>query len=297
MALSIRSHVFLLMIYVFAPTSLGQSEIPMFGKSSLVWVDRDGRESRLPVEAQNFASLDISPNGDYLATFITESGRRDLWTYHFGRNELRQVTFTGNAGFPVWTPDSELLIFAAWGEGLWEVPADGSSQPKKLTTPENSTHAPNTFSGDGRLIYVDISTTTIDIHLLSLDEPYNSLPLLKDERFVEYASAISPNSKWIAYMSNRTGQQEIFVSDFPSMGSFWQVSTDGGVDPRWSRNGRELFFEKSGSILAVSVETESTFEHGTPEVLFGGNYQFVPIRSYDLSDDGQRFLMSKQISP
>lgn len=287
-------------LFSFAAVGLnqvaGQTTMPTFEKSALVWVDREGREELLPLEPQSFGPLEISPDGEYMATHITEAGIRDLWTYHFESGEFKKITTTGKAGFPTWTPDGERLIYASWGEGLWQVLADGSGPPTMLTEPVNSVHAPNTFSPDGKLVYVDIIGSDIDLHMFSFEDSRASVPLLKT-KFDELAAAISPNGRWIAYTSSISGQWEIHVSQFPSMERSWQISTNGGQDPRWSRNGRELFFESLGNIFSASVNTEAEFEHGNSEELFGGNYQFLPLRSYDIASDNERILMSRLISP
>jgi serine/threonine-protein kinase len=122
----------------------------------------------------------------------------------------------------------------------------------------------------------------------------SSQPLL-DSEFAEKSAAISPSGRWIAYESNESGRFEVYVRPFPNVEEGkWQISSDGGTEPVWAPRGRELFYRNGVAMMAVGVKSEQTFTAGSSVVLFTGNYQSALNRQYDVTSDGQRFLMIKQ---
>jgi len=134
-----------------------------------------------------------------------------------------------------------------------------------------------------------------DLYLLSMDEDSASQPLL-DGEFTEQRAVISPDGLFIAYESDESGQNEVYVRPFPNVDDGkWQVSGGGGVEPVWHPGGSELFYRNGTDLVGVVIETEPTFTAGSPQVLFTGNYLTDPgNRQYDIAPDGQRFLMIKQ---
>ena len=142
----------------------------------------------------------------------------------------------------------------------------------------------------------DTAATGADMWVLSLDGE-RSPELLIQTPFFERRAAVSPDSRWLAYMSNESGQEEVYVQPFPDLDGRWQISTNGGIAAVWGPDGRELFYRNGQAILRVPIDTEGPFAPGNPEVLFEGPY--LPGASgfgnnYDLAPDGQRFLMVKE---
>ena len=139
-----------------------------------------------------------------------------------------------------------------------------------------------------------------DIGMLSVEGDRSRKPLLQHERYNEMRPQISPDGRWMAYMSNESGQNEIYVRPFPEVNKGrWQVSTGSGNSPLWSPNGRELFYLSSDSVMAVAVQTEPTFSLGTPKALFRLTYAGVSSTTgmpWDISADGKRFLRMKEPS-
>lgn len=168
---------------------------------------------------------------------------------------------------------------------------------------------PSTVTPDGTALIVRLVTPSskvgtpfgTDLYLLPLAGEHRPRPLLA-EPFDELNAEVSPNGQWLAYESNESGRLEIHVRSFPNVDAWKrQVSTNGGTQPLWARNGRELFYESMGTLMRVPVKTGSTFEHGTPEKVIDAPYLVrtfggLLARSYDVSADGQRFLMLKETS-
>ena len=164
-------------------------------------------------------------------------------------------------------------------------------------TESDSYQAPHSWSGDGKLLaYTEFSTETgRSIGLLSLEgEPSSRLVL--DTRFDERNPSISPDGRWLAYDCDESGRHEIYVQSLPDMSGKWQVTTEGGSQPLWSPDGRELFYRVENRMMAVSVETDPTLVPGNPKLLFERHYyeETTGSRNYDVSPDGQRFLMIKE---
>jgi serine/threonine-protein kinase len=204
---------------------------------------------------------------------------------------------------PVWTHDGQHLVFSSTREGVanifWQA-ADGSGTPERLTTSPNRQY-PSSISPDGELIFQEEAPTTdADLMLLTMsgtDRAARVTPFLH-ESYREVCGEISPDGHWLAYQSNESGRNEIYVRPFPVPGERrWVVSVGGGVKPLWARDGRELFYLNGTSLMSVRVETTPVFSAANPTKMFDGQY-FAGItgRTYDVSLDGKRFLMIKKAS-
>lgn len=254
------------------------------GSRSLVWVTRDGREEPIPAPPRMYVALRLSPDGTR-AAIDTADQENDLWVWNFARQTLTRLTFAPvNDDFPVWTPDGRRIIFSR--AGLWSRAADGTGPEERMTTVNALA---TSFAPDGKQLVVTVQN---DIGLLPLDGSGHVSPLVQT-RFNEGHGEISPDGKWLAYQSNESGQDQVYVQPFPDVGSGrWQVSPAGGGKPLWARNGRELFYlDGTGALVAVPVQTQPVFTAGNPAKLFDARYLSIrPARSYDVTPDGQRFL-------
>ena len=264
----------------------------------LVWVTRNGVEQPLPAPPHNYLNPRISPDGRRIAVWISDQGGSQVWLYDLARETLTRFTFQGSVnGRPVWTPDGKRVAFDSNKESVgnlyWQL-ADGSGGLERLTTSENQNFAMS-WSDNGQLLAIGETrpNTGRDVSVLRLSD-HKVQPFLETS-FIEGAAAFSPDGHWLAYSSDESGRTEVYVQPYPGPGGKWQVSTEGGAEPVWNRNGRELFYRSGDKMMSVEVSTQPTFSIGKPKLLFTG--QYVPtaatISNYDVSPDGQRFLMVK----
>jgi len=268
---------------------------------SLVWVTRQGREEPIAAPPRAYLNPRLSPDDTRVAIDIRDQ-ENDIWTWDLARQTLARLTFDrGHDRYPVWTPDGRRIIFSSTRGGpfsLYGRTADGTGTDERLTIspPSHLQFGPTSFSPDGtRLVFTEnVPRTGEDLMLLFLDGTPRTEPLLQTS-FAERNGEISPDGRWLAYESNESGQDEIYVRPFPKVGDGrWQISTGGGTIPLWARSGRELFYRDEASIMSVSVQTTPMFTTGNPTKLFEGPYFLAPgSGSYDVSVDGQRFLMIK----
>jgi eukaryotic-like serine/threonine-protein kinase len=263
----------------------------------LVWVSRNGAELPLPAPARAYLVPHLSPDGLRVAVTITEQ-ESHVWLYDLSRETLTRLTFEGNSNnVPVWTPDGKRIAFNSNKEGatniFWQL-ADGSGGLERLTTSEHL-HAPQSWSPDGQLLaFFEVNPATQrDIWVLRMGDR-KAQPFLRTQ-FDEAVPEFSPDGRWLAYVSNESGRWEIYVQPYPGPGGKWQISTEGGTEPKWNRNGRELFYRSGDKMIAVEITTQPGFAAGTPRMLFEGRYVTAPFptTNYDVSRDGQRFLMLK----
>lgn len=270
------------------------------GDLNLVWVERDGQETPLEDIKLNTANAAprLSPDGRQVAVGMLGQGGADIWTYDFERETFSRRTFDGNAVYAMWTPDGQRLLYGKFNEfGLHWTKADGTGQPERLIE-STSLYSPDTMTPDGsQLVFRSVNTaTSIDLFVMSVDGEHTSQPLIVTE-FIESQPAISPDGHWIAYASTETGESQIYVRPFPDVDNGkWQISASEAQEPRWRGDGRELYFMSGGyhQVMAVPIDTDQGFQAGKPKVLISGNYVRALGRSYDVTADGQRFLMLKQ---
>jgi len=265
----------------------------------LVWVNRTGAEQPLDAAAHAYSYPRLSPDGRQLAVVINEQ-EIHVWLYHLSRDTLTRFTFEGNVNsVPSWTPDGKRIAFTSNRDGpenlFWQQ-ADGSGALERLNT-SGYNQTPGSWSPDGQLLaFEEINPTTgPDIWVLRMSDR-KAQPFLRTP-FNEGAPRFSPDGRWLAYVSDESGRDEIYVQPYPGPGGKWQISTEGGTEPVWNRNGRELFYRSGDKMMAVDIATQPSFAAGKPRMLFQGHYVPTGIKMpyYDVSPDGERFLMLKPI--
>ena len=270
-------------------------------RRNLVWVDRQGAVEPLGTPPRaNYNYPRLSPDGERLVV----SDDNDVWAYDLSRPTLTRLTFEGTNSQMLWTPDGRHVTFRSIRAGVqnifWKL-ADGSDAAERLTTNEFRKN-PGSWSPDGQILaFYQFSgvggPADRDIWVLPLEGDRQPQPFLQTQ-FNEGAPTFSPDGHWLAYVSDESGRTEIYVRPFPDPGGKWQISTEGGAEPVWARNG-ELFYRNGDQMMAVEITTEPSFSAGTPLLLFEGSYRctagFTVV--YDVTPDGQRFLMIKTERP
>jgi eukaryotic-like serine/threonine-protein kinase len=290
------------LVYVLG-TSAGVSR----PQRALVWVDRQGREEPLSTPVENLSSPRVSPDGTRVAFSIRGPDFRDgIWIHDLVRGtETLFTTDPANSRDPLWTPDGAGVVFASDRDGspaLFQKLVDTPGAAERLMTASagSTDIQPLSWSAAGQTLLYWETGAASDIGLLSM-EGDRATELLLETAASESLPAVSPNGDWIAYESDETGQAEVYVQRFPRLGGKQTISTDGGEQPLWSPDGRELFYRApTGGLMVVPVlETEPTFSAGDPAVLVDTSYVFAfgaGGRSYDIHPDGQRFLMVGEAS-
>ena len=266
------------------------------GRRSLVWVDREGRETPLTREARAYAAPRLSPDGTSILVRIAED-TTDIWSYEIERGALTRLTSEGYEDGPLWTADGKAIIYPSNKSGvpaLYRQPVAGKGEAVQLGQ-GGRTQYPETLSKDGKTIVVTEMNpkTGLDLFLIPLDADARPVPLLVTDSS-EYAADLSPDGKWFVYISRASGRPEIGVRSVAGGGDESRVSLNGGTEPRWSRDGGEIFFREGQKMMVAEVRTEPAVAISKPRALFEGLYEVMdgPI-NYDVTPDGRRFLMVK----
>jgi hypothetical protein len=274
---------------------------------SLHWVDRQGRSTPLPLPARSYLNPRLSPDNRLLAVEIEGSGH-DLHVYDFERDVLSRVTTDGVSHAPIWTPDGARLAYRSnqWGAMTmaW-MPADRSTPAERLVD-YTAWQSAVSFSPDGQFLAFDqydwTSPSGGDIWVLPLAGERRPRPFVKGG-YPAGAGKFSPDGRWILYSAMEAGRAEIYVQAWPGPGAKIQVSSDGGTDPLWRRDGREIFYRNGAQMMAVPVTLGESLRPGRPQELWTGDYlhglssscgwRDTSRTSYDVSADGRRFLLIK----
>ena len=265
-------------------------------KSSLVWVDQEGTTESLGADQGVYREVTLSPDGTKAA--VRQAG--DLWIHDLQRGTRSLLTPAHHFNFlPLWSSDGARIIFASNRGGDWDIysqPADGS-RPAEALLSRPYDQLPTSVLTDGTVLYNEINPQTgIDLWTLSPGGPSQegTTSPLRVTSFNEVAAQVSPGPeggpRWVAYTSNESGRNEIYVQSYPSGANRIPVSTGGGILPRWSRDGKELFYVTGDAVAAVAIRADGSF--GAPRRLFDRmNFYTSRFRAYDTSLDGKRFLM------
>ena len=273
----------------------------------LVWVNRQGEIDPLPAEAREYIHPSLSPDGQQVAVTIREGSNYDVWILDVARGTLTRLTSNpGEDLSPIWTPDGKQVTFMSEMSGrvptLWWRTADGSGPQELLLEREEVARLPTSWSPDGQtLAFTNLLKigTGSDIWMLPREGEQEKWVFL-DTEFDESGAMFSPDGRLLAYESNETGRDEVYVVPFSVSGPRGkkQVSIGGGTEPVWAPDSRELLYRNGDKMIAVAIETEPELSVGTPRLLFEGRFLGTgPVhlrRNYDVSPDGQRFLMIKR---
>jgi len=271
------------------------------GGDVLVWVDRTGKTTPVDTTMRGLVqNLALSPDGTQIAVSTTETGESEIWVKQLRTGAYSKLSFevTG-ADRPVWTPDGRNVAFLATRNDrrtAWMRRADGSDSTRPAS-PGSAQLDEIWLDQTGRYtVYRSEGAGVGSRRLLVVENGVDTVPrTLIQSQFDHYAPTLSPNGRWLAYVSEESGAPEVYVRPFPNVDSArFPISVGGGIEPLWRRDGAELFFRTSrGEMFAVPVSTGVEFEHGIPQRLFSapGLTQNSFHRGYDVHPDGKRFLM------
>jgi len=260
--------------------------------NTLVWVSRRGEEQVLNAERRSYANPRMSPDGQ---RFIVQAG--ELWVEDLARatfSRLTTGTVLGN-GFPIWLPDGRVMYRSQAGLRI-----QGTSGPGGDTVVIPGTtdlDYPGVVAPDADTLVFLRSTqdSSFNILTLSLRDPAEMRTILQTPAY-EGGARLSPDGQWMTYVSNESGRNEVYLRPFPGAGERLQVSTDGGTQAIWNPNGREIFYRIDDKMMAVDVTTSPALKLSSPKLLFEARYAYgagITIPNFDVSRDGQRFIMVK----
>lgn len=303
--MSTRSSVVIAGLFAASATVWTQQAPAPPPPRTMVWVDRAGNEQPIALPARLYSNPRISPDGRRLAVSVGAQNAEHIWVCDLPAcGNLTQFTSQGTTNdVASWTPDGRRIAFfsnvqAGPAAAYWQM-ADGSGTPERLTPPiPGVAQQPRSWAPNGQFVamYHATPATGPDIWLLRLNDR-TEFPFLATPA-IEGAPRYSPDSAWLAYMSNESGGPQVYVQELPGDRRKRQVSTDGGVQPVWHPKGGELFYRSGNRLMAVSITTGANLSVGQPKVIFDREYWTTPLAqtnpSYDVSSDGQRFLMIKE---
>jgi WD40-like Beta Propeller Repeat len=265
--------------------------------SQLVWLDRSGKRVGTVGAPADYWIPRLSHDGRRVAVTIDDPG--DVWTFDLSRGVSSRFTFDpADDTTGVWSPDDARIAFTSLRKGagdIYQKTTTGTGTDGTLVTSGALKFATD-WSADGRfLAFMTVGGPgRSDIWILSLADG-KTTPYLSTE-FDESDAQFSPDGRWMAFSSDESGKLEVYVQSFPGPGGKWQISTSGGAAPKWRRDGKEIFYlAPDGKLMAVDVQAAATFEVGVPKALFDTRCKKAPTREYDVSSDGQRFLVNQAL--
>ncbi len=271
------------------------------GLLTVAWLDGAGNVKPLLAKPGAYGRPSLSPDGRRLALEVSDPSGTAVWIYDWALDTMRRLTFTGTAQSPIWSPDGRYIVYRAAGTGLAVVRADGAGQPQPVTQSKSDQY-PWSFSPDGkRLAYMEQHTPgapAYDLWTVPVESDGAGVRGGQPEAFLqtpadERTPAMSPDGRWLAYMSDESGTFQVYVRAFPDTGGKWQVSNSGGMYPIWSRTGHELLFETlDNHVMAATYAVNGTaFVADTPRLWsaqqLGGAFG---VRNVDLAPDGKRVV-------
>jgi Tol biopolymer transport system component len=278
------------------------------GNRELVWMDHGGKRIATVGQAGRLESGALSPDDSRISfSRRTQGGLADLWLMDVARGVPSRFTFgPGISSDPVWSPDGGRIVFMSLGDAstpdfwLYQKPSSGAGKGEPMVRGGNIGARPQDWSGDGKWIVYEQTDakTKFDLWLLPLGGDRKPVPYLRTP-FNETGAQFSPDGKWMAYVSDESGQPQVYVQPIPASGAKWQVSSAGGSQPRWRRDGKELFYiSAEEKLTAVPLKTGSSFEMGPPQELFELQSIYSPIDgrwAYQPTVDGKRFLVTAAV--
>jgi len=277
----------------------GEASVQTF---ALDWVDVEGRKTEFLEAPAHFIYPRISPDGRRIAvTLVSEEGQ-DIWLIDRERGSRTLFANEGQNMEPVWSPDGNRIAFASNRAGSWSLywkPADGSREAEPLLVREN-VQFPTSWSPDGRFIafYERAPEVSSDVLVVDLEDEL-AVSSVVSSGATEHTPVFSPDGASLAYVSDETGREEIYLRPYPGPGGALVVSTDGGREPWWSADGTELYFRSGREMLVVAIRSELALEIGTPRVMFRADFttELGGGVGYTVAADSGEFLMTRRGTP
>jgi serine/threonine-protein kinase len=273
------------------------------GESSeqFVWGDRTGGEQAIDIDpAGGIGSVALSPDGGRVAVSLVDEQGENIWIAELERGTLLRLTFEGEDNQrPEWLPGGRELTFVSvvdGSRGLYTMPADGSAPPR-LTVGSQWPVWEASWSRDGRYLAYRVTTEGDGRDIRYRERGDSTERIFLATEFDEWNPEISPGGRWLAYVSDESGRDEVYVRPFPGPGGRWVISRGGGTEPLWSHEGDEIFYRsQEGNLVSAAVTAGETVSVAQRTVLLSAeDYSTNPFHTlYDISPDGQRFLMVKR---
>jgi Tol biopolymer transport system component len=258
----------------------------------LLLVSRSGQATPVTPDLKGYANPRFSPDGRRVAVYIADpiTSSRDVWVLDVGQRVWSRLTTNGISDKPIWTPDGRRVVYSS-NDDLWWIAADGSARPESLLVSAGS-HFAGSVTPDGRtVVFQETGGVSNGIRALTFDSAPAARTVIT-EAFNESAPALSPDGHWLAYQSDQTGQMEVYVRSYPEPGARIPVSLQGGTEPVWAHNGRELFYRAGDSLMVASVTLSPALAIAGRRLLFTSSFvSGGQFREYDVGPDDQHFVM------
>ena len=300
-AKSVINGVFTIFAPLYAVSNSGAlTYVPSSGIITPVWVDKSGNEESLGTELDGVSFPKISPDGTRVAFKRGGTMNSDIVIWDLSRRNLDRLIFQAASSAPLWTIDGEKVVYNTVNNTFYMKSADGTGEPEAIISLPGAFPLLWSWGKDGKTLVLE-DYRKKDIGMVSMADDAKWIPLLNNEKYREGQPQVSPDGQWIAYTSDESGRSEVYVRPFPDVDKGrQQVSVSGGNSPLWSRDGRNLYYRNDDWVMSVAVEIHTEFKFDAPTRLFQVPYfnSDTALGSlWDISPDGNRFLMLKNSSP
>jgi serine/threonine-protein kinase len=277
---------------------------PFSQQGRLTWRTRDGKSEPLDAPVDQYYEPSLSPDGTKVALAMVGDSRSDIWIYQIEGNTLTRLTFAGDNVSPVWTPDGKQIAFSSVRDdqlaSVYTKAADGSGEAHLLFAtnrhPDAGGALPTSWTPDGNRLAVQITDQNQANIIIYSPEDDEEIPFLT-QPFTESNASFSPDGKWLAYISDESGTFQVYVRPFPGPGGKWQISVNEGVEPRWTRDGKEILFRTGRQLLTAEIDVENGFKAARPQVLLDDLPIVLVAGTYSIAPDGQRVLVVEPAGP